>query len=425
MRLGQGSITVVNWVSQEQKHFSRNLMCPTTGISYPEPEPNTFSFNSPKGACPHCDGLGIVRELAMSKVVANPRLSLGDGALAPLGTKKATWIFQQLEHIGWRCGFTLQTPWKDISEEGRNAIIFGFTGDFTHTQKVAGISRKISIKYEGLKPFIEAQGREGSKSLQRWADDYLEDGVCSHCCGTRLKPESLMFRVADRSIADLAQLPLSDLSAWLESVEASLPPNQRRIGGEILKELSVRVGFLNDVGLSYLSLSRSARSLSGGEAQRIRLATQIGSQLVNVLYILDEPSIGLHPRDNDRLIKSLEKLRDLGNSVVVVEHDEELMRHADHIIDMGPRAGIHGGRVVAEGNFTDVQQSDSLTGKYLRGELQVSAPRDPRPGSGKVLKLFGARGRNLRNVNLELPLGTMIVVTGVSGSGKSTLINNT
>jgi excinuclease ABC subunit A len=425
MRLGQGSITVVNWDSQVQKHFSRNLMCPTTGISYPEPEPNTFSFNSPKGACPHCDGLGVVRELAMSKVVANPRLSLGDGALAPLGTKKATWIFQQLEHIGWRCGFTLQTPWKDISEEGRNAIIFGFTGDFTHTQKVAGISRKISIKYEGLKPFIEAQGREGSKSLQRWADDYLEDGVCSHCCGTRLKPESLMFRVADRSIADLAQLPLSDLSAWLESVEASLPPNQRRIGGEILKELSVRVGFLNDVGLSYLSLSRSARSLSGGEAQRIRLATQIGSQLVNVLYILDEPSIGLHPRDNDRLIKSLEKLRDLGNSVVVVEHDEELMRHADHIIDMGPRAGIHGGRVVAEGNFADVQQSDSLTGKYLRGELQVSAPRDPRPGSGKVLKLFGARGRNLRNVNLELPLGAMIVVTGVSGSGKSTLINKT
>ena len=261
--------------------------------------------------------------------------------------------------------------------------------------------------------------------MQRWADDYLEDGVCSHCCGTRLKPESLMFRVADRSIADLAVLPLSDLSDWLESVEASLPPSQKRIGGEILKELAVRVGFLNDVGLSYLSLSRSARSLSGGEAQRIRLATQIGSQLVNVLYILDEPSIVLHPRDNDRLFKSLEKLRDLGNSVVVVEHDEELMRHADHIIDMGPRAGIHGGRVVAEGNFAEVQQSDSLTGKYLRGELQVSGPRDPRPGSVNVLRLFGARGLNLRNVNLELPLGKMIVVTGVSGSGKSTLINKT
>ncbi len=417
MRLGHGSITVVDWDRQTQKHFSRNLMCPTTGLSYPEPEPNTFSFNSPKGACPHCDGLGTVRELALEKVVANPRLSLRDGALAPLGTYKASWIFQQLEHIGWRYGYTLDTPWKDLPEEGRNAIIHGCSEDFTHTQKAAGISRKISIKYEGLKPFIEAQGRDGSKSLQRWADDYLEDGICSQCSGARLRPESLMFRISGKSIAEVSSLALHELAAWLEGVSQSLPPAQQRIGGEILKELATRVGFLNDVGLSYLSLSRSARTLSGGEAQRIRLATQIGSQLVNVLYILDEPSIGLHPRDNDRLIRSLERLRDLGNSVVVVEHDEELMRHADHIVDMGPRAGVHGGRVVAEGTYAELIASDSLTAKYLRGELRVAEPRAPRTGKGAWLKLFGAKGRNLQNINLELPLGTMVVVTGVSGSG--------
>ena len=425
MRLGHGSITVVNWDSQDQKHFSRNLMCPTTGLSYPEPEPNSFSFNSPKGACPHCDGLGSVRELSLNKVVLNPRLSLRDGALAPLGTYKASWIFQQLEHIGWRYGYTLETPWKDIPEEGRNAIMHGCNEDFTHTQKAAGISRKISIKYEGLKPFIEAQGREGSKSIQRWADEYLDDGICSHCEGGRLKPESLMFRISGKSIAEVAGIPLYELAAWLEGVHQSLPPAQQRIGGEILKELSTRVGFLNDVGLSYLSLSRSARTLSGGEAQRIRLATQIGSQLVNVLYILDEPSIGLHPRDNDRLIRSLERLRDLGNSVVVVEHDEELMRHADHIVDMGPRAGIHGGRVVAEGTYAELIASNSLTAQYLRGDLRVSEPREPRAGNGKLMRLLGATGRNLQGVDLELPLGKLLVVTGVSGSGKSTLINKT
>jgi excinuclease ABC subunit A len=425
MRLGHGSITVVNWDTQDQKHFSRNLMCPTTGLSYPEPEPNSFSFNSPKGACPHCDGLGSVRELSLNKVVLNPRISLRDGALAPLGTYKASWIFQQLEHIGWRYSYTLDTPWKDIPEEGRNAIMHGCNEDFTHTQKAAGISRKISIKYEGLKPFIEAQGREGSKSVQRWADEYLDDGICSHCEGGRLKPESLMFRISGRSIADVAGMPLYELAQWLEGVHQSLPPAQQRIGGEILKELSTRVGFLNDVGLSYLSLSRSARTLSGGEAQRIRLATQIGSQLVNVLYILDEPSIGLHPRDNDRLIRSLERLRDLGNSVVVVEHDEELMRHADHIVDMGPRAGIHGGRVVAEGSYAELIASDSLTAQYLRGDLMVSEPRDPRTGNGKLMHLLGATGRNLQGVDLELPLGKLVVVTGVSGSGKSTLINKT
>ena len=425
MRLGHGSITVVNWDTQDQKHFSRNLMCPTTGLSYPEPEPNSFSFNSPKGACPHCDGLGSVRELSLNKVVLNPRLSLSDGALAPLGTYKASWIFQQLEHIGWRYGYTLETPWKDIPEEGRNAIMHGCNEDFTHTQKAAGISRKISIKYEGLKPFIEAQGREGSKSIQRLADEYLDDGICSHCEGGRLKPESLMFRISGKSIAEVAGIPLYELAAWLEGVHQSLPPAQQRIGGEILKELSTRVGFLNDVGLSYLSLSRSARTLSGGEAQRIRLATQIGSQLVNVLYILDEPSIGLHPRDNDRLIRSLERLRDLGNSVVVVEHDEELMRHADHIVDMGPRAGIHGGRVVAEGTYAELIASNSLTAQYLRGDLRVSEPREPRAGNGKLMRLLGATGRNLQGVDLELPLGKLLVVTGVSGSGKSTLINKT
>ena len=426
MRLGKGNILVADYDSEEIVHFSRHLMCPTTGVSYPEPEPNSFSFNSPKGACPRCHGLGHVQVVDMAKVVANPKFTLHDGALAPLGTYRRSWIFQQMEYLGIRFGFDLHTPWEKISEEGKNAILNGHEESFTTTNKMVGVTRKINIQYEGLVAFIESQKNESqSKTLQRWADDFMVEEVCPSCQGQRLKRESLHFRILDQSIADLAARDLGDLAQWLDALLPKISPSQARIGGEIVKELRTRLGFLVDVGLHYLSLNRSTRTLSGGEAQRIRLATQIGSQLVHVLYILDEPSIGLHQRDNRRLIQSLERLRDLGNSVVVVEHDEDMMRAANHIVDMGPRAGMHGGRIVAEGTFEAVAQSGSLTGQYLRGELRMPIPEVRRPGSGEFLRLVGATGNNLKQVDLEIPLGTLTVVTGVSGSGKSTLINHT
>ncbi|NDD48079.1 MAG: excinuclease ABC subunit UvrA, partial [Flavobacteriia bacterium] len=351
---------------------------------------------------------------------------LHDGALAPLGTYRRSWIFQQMEYLGIRFGFDLHTPWEKIPEEGRTAILEGHTESFTSDNKTVGVTRKINIQYEGLVAFIESQKNDSnSKSLQRWADDFMVERICPSCEGQRLKKESLHFRILEKSIADLAQMGIGELAAWLEALMPQLKESQARIGGEIVKELQTRLGFLVDVGLHYLSLNRSARSLSGGEAQRIRLATQIGSQLVNVLYILDEPSIGLHQRDNMRLIQSLERLRDLGNSVIVVEHDEDMMRAANHIVDLGPRAGLHGGRVVAQGDFEGVAASDSLTGQYLRGELRMPLPEVRRPGNGHFLRLIGATGNNLKNVTLEVPLGTLTVVSGVSGSGKSTLINHT
>ncbi len=426
MRLGKGNLMVADYDSTQVVHFSRNLMCPTTGVSYPEPEPNTFSFNSPKGACPQCGGLGHVHVVDLDKVITNPKFTLHDGALAPLGTYRRSWIFQQMEYLGIRFGFDLHTPWEKIPEEGRTAILEGHTESFTSDNKTVGVTRKINIQYEGLVAFIESQKNDSnSKSLQRWADDFMVERVCPSCEGQRLKKESLHFRILEKSIADLAQMGIGELAAWLEALLPQLKESQARIGGEIVKELQTRLGFLVDVGLHYLSLNRSARSLSGGEAQRIRLATQIGSQLVNVLYILDEPSIGLHQRDNMRLIQSLERLRDLGNSVIVVEHDEDMMRAANHIVDLGPRAGLHGGRVVAQGDFEGVAASNSLTGQYLRGELRMPLPEVRRPGNGHFLRLIGATGNNLKNVTLEVPLGTLTVVSGVSGSGKSTLINHT
>lgn len=425
MRLGKGNIMIADYDSDEIVHFSRHLMCPTTGVSYPEPEPNSFSFNSPKGACPHCHGLGTVQVVDMEKVVSNPKFTLHDGALAPLGNYRRSWIFQQMEYLGIRFGFDLHTSWEKIPEEGRNAILHGHEESFTSTNKTVGVTRKINIQYEGLVAFIESQKNESqSKTLQRWADEFMIEQACTSCHGQRLKRESLHFRIQNQSIADLSAMGLGDLAQWLDALLPKLSPSQARIGGEIVKELRTRLGFLVDVGLHYLSLSRSSRTLSGGEAQRIRLATQIGSQLIHVLYILDEPSIGLHQRDNMRLIQSLERLRDLGNSVVVVEHDEDMMRAANHIVDLGPRAGFHGGRVVAEGSFAEVSQSESLTGQYLRGELRMPIPDLRRPGNGKFLRLIGATGNNLKNVTLELPLGTLTVVSGVSGSGKSTLINH-
>ncbi|HAB32029.1 MAG TPA: excinuclease ABC subunit UvrA [Cryomorphaceae bacterium] len=424
MRLGKGNIMVTDVDTGKLVHFSRHLMCPTTGVSYAEPEPNAFSFNSPKGACPQCNGLSHVQVVDLEKVITHPKFTLHNGALAPLGTFRRSWIFQQMEYLGIRFGFDLDTPWEKISEEGQHAILQGHEEQFTSNNKAVGVTRKINIQYEGLVAFIESQKNESqSKTLQRWADDFMVETLCPSCAGQRLKPESLHFRILDQSIADLASMGIGELASWLDHLQPKLSDAQQRIGGEIVKELQTRLGFLVDVGLHYLSLNRAARSLSGGEAQRIRLATQIGSQLVNVLYILDEPSIGLHQRDNMRLIQSLQRLRDLGNSVIVVEHDEDMMRAADHILDLGPRAGLHGGRVVAQGDFDAVAKSASLTGQYLRGELRMPIPAVRRPGNGHFLRMFGASGNNLQKVDLEIPLGTLTVVSGVSGSGKSTLIN--
>ena len=424
MRLGKGNIMVTDVDTGKLVHFSRHLMCPTTGVSYAEPEPNAFSFNSPKGACPQCNGLSHVQVVDLEKVITHPKFTLHNGALAPLGTFRRSWIFQQMEYLGIRFGFDLDTPWEKISEEGQHAILQGHEEQFTSNNKAVGVTRKINIQYEGLVAFIESQKNESqSKTLQRWADDFMVETLCPSCAGQRLKPESLHFRILDQSIADLASMGIGELASWLDHLQPKLSDAQQRIGGEIVKELQTRLGFLVDVGLHYLSLNRAARSLSGGEAQRIRLATQIGSQLVNVLYILDEPSIGLHQRDNMRLIQSLQRLRDLGNSVIVVEHDEDMMRAADHILDLGPRAGLHGGRVVAQGDFDAVAKSASLTGQYLRGELRMPIPAVRRPGNVHFLRMFGASGNNLQKVDLEIPLGTLTVVSGVSGSGKSTLIN--
>lgn len=424
MRLGKGNIMVTDVDTGKLVHFSRHLMCPTTGVSYAEPEPNAFSFNSPKGACPQCNGLSHVQVVDLEKVITHPKFTLHNGALAPLGTFRRSWIFQQMEYLGIRFGFDLDTPWEKISEEGQHAILQGHEEQFTSNNKAVGVTRKINIQYEGLVAFIESQKNESqSKTLQRWAGDFMVETLCPSCAGQRLKPESLHFRILDQSIADLASMGIGELASWLDHLQPKLSDAQQRIGGEIVKELQTRLGFLVDVGLHYLSLNRAARSLSGGEAQRIRLATQIGSQLVNVLYILDEPSIGLHQRDNMRLIQSLQRLRDLGNSVIVVEHDEDMMRAADHILDLGPRAGLHGGRVVAQGDFDAVAKSASLTGQYLRGELRMPIPAVRRPGNGHFLRMFGASGNNLQKVDLEIPLGTLTVVSGVSGSGKSTLIN--
>ena len=426
MRIGKGSMIVLEYESLDAIHFSRNLMCPTTGISYPEPEPNSFSFNSPKGACKKCDGLGRVQVVDLVKVISNSKLSLKDGALKPLGEYRKSWIFQQMEYLGLRFGFNLETSWKKISAEGKSAILNGHKERLQIDNKTLGVTRKINIDYEGLINFIETQKRESkSKSLQRWADDFMIEEICQSCGGSRLKNESLNFKINEQNIADLTQISIEGLKEWSNTILDKLDHSKKIIGKEIIKELQVRIGFLSDVGLNYLSLNRSARSLSGGEAQRIRLATQIGSQLVNVLYILDEPSIGLHQRDNKRLINSLESLRDIGNSVIVVEHDEDMMRSADHIIDLGPNAGIHGGEIMAQGDFQTIAESNSLTGKFLRQEIQMAIPSERRKGNGDIIQIIGANGNNLKEVDLTVPIGVLTVVTGVSGSGKSTLINNT
>jgi len=408
------------------RYFSKKLMCPDTGIAYPDPEPNTFSFNSPKGACPHCNGLGYVNEINMDALIPDPSISIRAGGIEAAGVYRNTWIFNQLEAIAIRYGFSLDDPIKKIPGDAMQAILYGAEDFFEVENKNLGITQRYRIRFEGLVNFIREQYKNTeSKKVRRWAKQFMSEKTCEVCGGARLHEIALHYRIAGKNISQLATMDISDLAKWIEELPGSLDERRWKIAGEIHKELKARTGFLLGVGLDYLHLNRSTRSLSGGESQRIRLATQIGSQLTGVLYILDEPSIGLHSRDNERLIRSLENLRDIGNSVIVVEHDEAMMRRADWIIDMGPGAGAHGGEVVAQGPYHSISRSGTLTAQYLTGAKSIPLPEKRRRGNGHFLVLKGATGNNLKSVNLKIPLGTLTLVTGVSGSGKSSLINDT
>jgi excinuclease ABC subunit A len=426
MKNGHGICMILDHDSQVAKYYSRQLMCPTTGISYNEPAPHNFSFNSPQGACPKCNGLGQISEIDLEKIVPDNTKSIQNGGIAPLGSHKNTLVFWQIEALGDLFGFNLKTPIKDIPEDGLNAILFGTNERIQLKNSPLGVSMNYMMTYEGVIKYIDAQKDDNpSQKAQKWANQFVRETACPECNGLRLKKESLYFRIDNKNISELARLDISELSQWLDNLEDRLNDRQRKIAVEIIKEIRDRIRFLLDVGLKYLSLDRTSRTLSGGETQRIRLATQIGSQLVNVLYILDEPSIGLHHRDNLRLINSLEQLRDTGNSVIVVEHDKDMMMNADYVIDMGPFAGVHGGHVVAAGTPEEVLKAGTLTSKYLSGEAQIAIPEKRRKGNGKKLSLKGCTGNNLKNVSIDFPLGKMICITGVSGSGKSSLINST
>ncbi|OMP30087.1 excinuclease ABC subunit UvrA [Mangrovimonas sp. DI 80] len=423
---GDDVLMILDQDTQEARYFSRNLMCPSSGISYPNPEPNNFSFNSPKGACPKCNGIGRLYQVNEKKIVPDDTLSIKNGALAPHGPQKNSWIFKQLEVIGQRFNFDLNTPYKDIPEEAKQMILYGGNEKFSIQSKTLGVTRDYKIDFEGVAKFIESQYHNSdSTSLKRWAKEYMDKVVCDECEGSRLRKESLYFKVNGLSIADLAHKDIVDLSQWFADLHNHLSDKQLKISEEIIKEIKARLQFLLDVGLDYLSLNRSSKSLSGGEAQRIRLATQIGSQLVGVLYILDEPSIGLHQRDNEKLINSLVSLRDIGNSVIVVEHDKDMIERADYVIDIGPKAGKHGGEIISIGTPEELKTHHTLTADYLNGCKQIEIPKKRRKGNGKSIELKGCTGNNLKNVSVTFPLGKMIGVTGVSGSGKSTLINET
>ena len=423
---GDDVLMVIEHQETRARYFSRNLMCPSSGISYPNPEPNTFSFNSPKGMCPKCSGLGTIHQINIDKLIPDNSISIQKGGIVPLGEYKKSWIFKQLEVIAERYGFKLTTPIKDIPEEAMHIILHGGNEKFSVASKTLGITRDYKIEFEGIINFINNQFKEAnSTSIRRWAKDFMDKIECPECKGARLKKESLYFKFGDKSIADLAKMDIVDLGKWFENASEHLSEKQLIIAEEVLKEINARIKFLLDVGLDYLSLNRSSKSLSGGEAQRIRLATQIGSQLVGVLYILDEPSIGLHQRDNQRLIHSLESLRDIGNSVIVVEHDKDMIERADHVIDIGPKAGRHGGEIISEGSPSDLKTHHTITAAYLNGEREIAIPKVRRKGNGKSIVLKGCTGNNLKNIDVEFPLGKMLGVTGVSGSGKSTLINET
>ena len=417
---------VIDIEDNNPRYFSRELMCPTSGIAYPNPEPNTFSFNSPKGACTKCNGLGITNEINIKKVIPNETISIQNGGIIPLGEQKNSWIFKQLQNIAERYEFKLSDPIKNIPKKALDIILNGGNESFKIESKTIGVTRNYNIDFEGIIAFITNQHLNAeSTSIKRWAKGFMDEVNCKNCDGKRLKKEALHFRIADKNISDLAQMDITELAYWFETVQKDLSEKQLIIASEILKEIRTRIQFLLDVGLDYLTLDRTSKSLSGGEAQRIRLATQIGSQLVGVLYILDEPSIGLHQRDNKKLIDSLVKLRDIGNSVLVVEHDKDMIEHADFVFDIGPGAGRHGGEIVSTGTFEDLKKQTTLTADYLNGNKKIIIPKKRRKGNGKFIKLRGARGNNLKNVSVDFPLGKMICVTGVSGSGKSTLINET
>jgi len=423
---GEDVMMVIEQESQEVRFYSRNLMCPSSGISYPNPEPNNFSFNSPKGACPCCNGLGTVNEINLQKIIPNPKSSIKNGGFAPLGEYNSSWIFKQLEIIAQKYDFKITDAIETIPQEAMEMILYGGNEKFSVVSKVMGITKDYKIDFEGISNFIKNQyDNSDSASIKRWAKEFMDENDCPECEGTRLRKESLYFKLNGKNIGELVQMDVAELSEWFADLDNHLSEKQKVIAVEVVKEITARLQFLLDVGLNYLSLNRSSKSLSGGEAQRIRLATQIGSQLVGVLYILDEPSIGLHQRDNERLIKSLESLRDIGNSVIVVEHDKDMIERADYVIDIGPKAGRFGGQIISKGTPKELLKENTITAQYMNGKMQIEVPKTRREGNGKSIKLSGATGNNLKNVSIEIPLGKLVCVTGVSGSGKSTLINET
>ena len=426
MRQGKGTMMLYDYATHNIKYYSRHLMCPTTGEAFEEPAPHTFSFNSPKGACTECNGLGERPVFDMCKIVPDGSLSLREGGMEPLGKYHNNMLFAMLEVLGTRYDFTLDDPIDTISHEGMNAILYGDSEPMMlNMSEFSSMGGTRLTQWSGLSEWLMRDVDEETKRGQKWRDQFLVMQRCPKCGGTRLKEESLQFRIGDKSIADVSAMSISEFKVWMDGIESLLNNKEQIIARDIIKEIRERLGFLVDVGLGYLSLSRASRTISGGESQRIRLATQIGSKLVNVLYILDEPSIGLHQRDNQRLIASLKSLRDAGNSVIVVEHDEDMMRSADHIVDVGPLAGRRGGKIVAQGTYEEILKSDTITADYLSGRRRIEPPAELRKGSGDYITLRGARGNNLKNVDLKLPLGKFICVTGVSGSGKSSLINGT
>jgi len=423
---GDGVMMVLDPDNNEPRYFSRHLMCPVTGLSYNEPAPHTFSFNSPQGACPHCNGLGEISSIDEKKLIPDRDLSIRKGGIEPLGKYRNVWIFWQIEAIAEKNGFTLDTPIKDIPNEALNKVLYGSDEVLKLSNTPLGMTSNYFLTFEGVVNFVgNLETMNGKKNGTRIKDQYVQYNICPECNGTRLKKESLFFRIGEKNIGELSSMDIRELSQFLAVVGDKMTGKQKQIASEILKEIRSRLGFLLEVGLDYLSLNRGARTLSGGESQRIRLATQIGSRLVNVLYILDEPSIGLHQRDNRRLISALKQLRDSGNSIIVVEHDKEMILSADHIVDMGPGAGIHGGLVVAQGRPDEIRRLETLTSNYLNKTKKIKVPEKRRTGNGKFLVMTGATGHNLNNIDVVLPLGTFICVTGVSGSGKSSLINQT
>ncbi|MBP5409956.1 MAG: excinuclease ABC subunit UvrA, partial [Prevotella sp.] len=426
MKQGEGLIMILDKDTNAIKYFSKRLMCPTTGISYSDPAPNNFSFNSPQGACPHCKGLGTINEIDLKKVIPDNKVSIYEGGIAPLGKYKNQMIFWQIDALLKKYDLDLKTPIEEIPEEAMTEILYGSLENVRIEKELVHTTSDYFVSFDGIIKYLRnVMENDESTSGQKWADQFLEECECPECHGQRLNREALSYRIWDKNISELAAMDISELREWLDQVEDHLDHQQQQIAHEILKEIRTRLDFLLEVGLDYLALNRQSASLSGGESQRIRLATQIGSQLVNVLYILDEPSIGLHQRDNERLIRSLKELRDLGNTVIVVEHDQDMMLNADYIIDIGPRAGRKGGEVVFQGTPEEILKTNSVTANYLNGTLSIPIPQKRRNGNGHNLIIKGASGNNLKHVDISFPLGELIVVTGVSGSGKSTLVNET